>query len=88
MFLIRLNLDRTVGGSNLGRWGQHQARPFLNAVLLLIPPEYSLSGILGYLSFFTSDYKHKTIVKAGSAINASLLFMDTGTAILNRERPG
>lgn len=53
---------------------------------LLIPPEYSTIAILmlGYLSFFTSDYKHKTIVNAVSAINASLVLLDTGTAIGNR----
>ena len=53
---------------------------------LLIPAKYSIIAIfmLGYLSFFTSDYKHKTIVNAVSAINASLVLLDTGTAITTR----
>lgn len=53
---------------------------------LLVPPQYAMVAVLmmGYLSFFTSDYKHKTVVNAISAINASLALMDTGSAIQNR----
>ena len=51
-----------------------------------IPQQYSIIAILlmGYLSFFTSDYKHKTVVNAISAINASLVLLDTGAAIGER----
>ena len=52
----------------------------------IIPPQYAMLAVLamGYLSFFTSDYKHKTVVNAISAINASLALLDTGSAIENR----
>ena len=52
----------------------------------IVPREYAMVAVLllGYLSFFTSDYKHKTVVNAVSAINASLVLLDTGEAIEDR----
>ncbi len=53
---------------------------------ILVPERYAflLVLLLGYLSFFTPEYKHKQIVNAVSAINASLVLLDTTTAIENR----
>ncbi|MEG2093573.1 MAG: FUSC family protein [Lachnospiraceae bacterium] len=53
---------------------------------VLIPPEYDVLLILfsGYLSTFLSQYKYKQIINAISAINASLVLMDTSTAVINR----
>ena len=53
---------------------------------LIIPPQFAYIGILalGYLSYFTPEYKHKQIVNAISAINASLVILDTTTAFENR----
>lgn len=53
---------------------------------LIIPPQFAYIGILalGYLSYFTPEYKHKQIVNAVSAINASLVILDTTTAFENR----
>lgn len=52
----------------------------------LIPPQYSMFAImlLGYLSYFTPQYKHKQVVNAISAIDASLVLLDPTTAIANR----
>lgn len=39
---------------------------------------------MSYLSFFTPEYKYKQIVNAVCALNASLVLLDTTTAIENR----
>lgn len=59
---------------------------FLVVFRLLIPEEYAFAMVmfLGYISFFTSEYKYKQIVNAVSAVNASLVLLDTSTAIQNR----
>lgn len=53
---------------------------------LLIPREYAAYVILamGYISFFMPEYKYKQIINAISALNASLVLLDTKTAIENR----
>lgn len=53
---------------------------------LLIPKEYAAMFVLmmGYISFFMPQYKYKSIINAISALNASLVLLDTRTAILNR----
>lgn len=59
---------------------------FLIVFRLLVPEEYSflLILILGYISYFTPEYKHKQIVNAINAINASMVLLDTTSAIANR----
>lgn len=59
---------------------------FLLIFGLLVPQQYAMLVILllGYLSFFTQEYKYKTIVNAINAINASLILLDTTTAIESR----
>ena len=39
---------------------------------------------LGYVSFFTPEYKYKQVVNAVSALNASLVLLDPTVAIINR----
>lgn len=53
---------------------------------ILIPKEYAAIFVLlmGYISFFMPQYKYKSIINAISALNASLVLLDTRTAILNR----
>ncbi|NBK97450.1 MAG: FUSC family protein [Erysipelotrichia bacterium] len=53
---------------------------------VLIPEQYALGAlmIMGYFSFFIKQYRHKQIYNAISAINASLLFLDTFQAFSNR----
>lgn len=52
----------------------------------LVPQKYAYLFILliGYLNFFTKEYKHKQIVNAISAINASLVILNTTDAIISR----
>lgn len=59
---------------------------FLVVFRLLVPQEYAFSLILllGYLSYFTNEYKYKQIVNAINAVNASLVLFDSTTAIENR----
>jgi len=59
---------------------------FVVVFQLLVPKEYSMLFILlmSYLSFFTPEYKYKQIVNAVCALNASLVLLDTTTAIENR----
>lgn len=59
---------------------------FLIVFKLLIPEKYAFAMVLflGYISFFTSEYKYKQIVNAVCAINASLVLLDTSTAVQNR----
>lgn len=59
---------------------------FIILFKILIPEEYSFAVVLflGYISFFTSEYKYKQIVNAVSAINASLVLLDVSEAIENR----
>lgn len=53
---------------------------------VLIPSKYAMVFILflGYISFFFSEYKHKQVINAVSALNASLVLLDTKTAIMDR----
>lgn len=59
---------------------------FVVVFQLLVPKEYSMLFILlmSYLSFFTPEYKYKQIVNAVCALNASLVLLDSTTAIENR----
>lgn len=59
---------------------------FVVLMQLLVPPRYASLAILalGYLSFFTPEYRHKQVVNAISAINASLVLLDPSSAIANR----
>lgn len=59
---------------------------FVVVFQLLVPKEYSMLFILlmSYVSFFTPEYKYKQIVNAVCALNASLVLLDTTTAIENR----
>lgn len=59
---------------------------FVVVFRILVPERYSAAMVLllGYLSFFTSEYKYKQMVNAVSAISASLVLLDTVTAIGNR----
>ncbi|MCQ4896382.1 FUSC family protein [Anaerotruncus sp. DFI.9.16] len=59
---------------------------FVVVFQLLVPQEYGYWVILllGYLSFFTPKYKHKQIVNAVNAINASMVLFDATAAIRNR----
>lgn len=59
---------------------------FLILFNVVIPEQYAFIVILalGYLSFFTPEYKYKQVVNAISAINASLILLDTMSAIQNR----
>lgn len=40
--------------------------------------------LLGYLGYFFPEYKYKQVINAISALNASLVLLDTQTAIENR----
>ena len=59
---------------------------FVVVFRMLVPESWAFGMVLflGYISFFTSEYKYKQIVNAVSAINASLVLLDTSTAIENR----
>lgn len=52
----------------------------------LIPKEYAMLVVmfLGYIGFFFPEYKYKQIINAISALNASLVLLDTKSAIENR----
>ncbi|MEG0377238.1 MAG: FUSC family protein [Eubacterium sp.] len=52
----------------------------------LIPPQYHIFLILliGYLNNFVKEYKYQQILNAVNAINASLILLDTSTAIKDR----
>ena len=53
---------------------------------LLIPQQYATVGILllGYCGSFTSAYQHVQTINAVSAITASLVLLDSTTAVWNR----
>lgn len=53
---------------------------------ILIPKQYAalLVMLLGYLGYFFPDYKYKQVINAISALNASLVLLDTKTAIEHR----
>lgn len=53
---------------------------------LIIPSQYAIIVVmlLGYIGFFFPDYKYKQIINAISALNASLVLLDTKTAIASR----
>lgn len=59
---------------------------FLIFFQYLIPKEYAIFFVmlLGYIGFFFPDYKYKQIINAISALNASLVLLDTRSAIENR----
>lgn len=59
---------------------------FIVVFQIVVPQEYSMLFILlmSYLSFFTPEYKYKQIVNAVCALNASLVLLDSTTAIENR----
>lgn len=87
MSLTQMNVNETIERIKLRTVGTViGAVVFVVIFGFIIPEKYSVIAVLvmGYLSFFTSDYKHKTIVNAVSAINASLVLMDTSRAINNR----
>ena len=50
---------------------------------VLIPQKYAIWVVmlLGYVGFFLPDYKYKQVINAVSALNASLVILDTMTAI-------
>lgn len=52
----------------------------------LIPQNYAMYVImfLGYIGFFLPEYKYKQVINAVSALNASLVILDTKTAIVQR----
>ena len=52
----------------------------------LIPQQYAgfVVMFLGYMGFFLPEYKFKQIINAVSALNATLVILDTLTAIENR----
>lgn len=52
----------------------------------LIPQQYAALVVmfLGYMGFFLPEYKFKQVINAVSALNASLVLLDTVTAIENR----
>lgn len=52
----------------------------------LIPQEYAglVVMFLGYMGFFLPEYKFKQVINAVSALNASLVILDTKTAIEGR----
>lgn len=53
---------------------------------IIIPKQYAMIVILaiGYFSYFVPEYKYKQVVNAISALNASLVLLDTPMAITNR----
>ena len=53
---------------------------------VLIPQKYAIWVVmlLGYVGFFLPDYKYKQVINAVSALNASLVILDTMTAIETR----
>lgn len=59
---------------------------FICVFQLLIPTQYAfvLVLLMGYLCTYIKAYKYTQIINAISAINASLVLMDTTTAIENR----
>lgn len=59
---------------------------FVLVFRILIPEQYApvLVLFMGYLSFFTNEYRYKQVVNSVCAINASLVLLDTTSAIQNR----
>lgn len=59
---------------------------FFLLFVYLIPHKFAMAAILfiGYISFFMPEYKHKQAVNAINALNASLVLLDTTTAVENR----
>lgn len=59
---------------------------FFTFFQMLIPQQYAMIVImlLGYIGFFLPEYKYKQVINAISALNASLVILDTKTAIENR----
>lgn len=53
---------------------------------VLIPQKYAIVVVffLGYIGFFFPEYKYKQVINAMSALNASLVILDTKTAIESR----
>lgn len=52
----------------------------------VIPKQYAalMVMLLGYIGYFFPEYKYKQVINAISALNASLVLLDTRTAIENR----
>lgn len=59
---------------------------FLVVFVALVPHQYAFAVIMliGYISYFMPEYKHKQVVNAVNALNASLVLFDTNTAVANR----
>lgn len=59
---------------------------FSVVLVQVIPREYAMVFILliGYISFFTKEYKYTQIVNAICALNASLLVLTPENAVINR----
>lgn len=59
---------------------------FTAVFAILVPRQYALVVILliGYLSFFTTEYKYTQIANAICALNASLVLLDPGAALGTR----
>lgn len=59
---------------------------FVGIFQLLVPPQYMFLIVLflGYICNYVKAYKYTQIINAISAINASIVLMDTGAAIQNR----
>lgn len=59
---------------------------FVVVFRLLLPQEYStyMVMLLGYLNFFTSEYKYQTVVNAVSALNASMVLLEPSIAVIHR----
>lgn len=59
---------------------------FIVVFQYLVPPKYVfiLVFLIGYINNFIKEYKYTQILNAVNAINASLVMLDTSTAIENR----
>lgn len=87
MSLTQLHYHETLERIRHRLWGNIVGILFFVVVFRMLVPEKWAFGMvlfLGYVSFFTSEYKYKQIVNAVSAVNASLVLLDTSTAIENR----
>ena len=59
---------------------------FLIVFRILVPSDYAMLVIfaLSYATFFTPEYKYKQVVNAICALNASMILLDPGEAVVNR----
>lgn len=90
--IVVMSLTQLEFQETLQRIKHRTAGTFIGSLLfvflfrVLIPEQYAMLVILliGYISYFMPAYKHKQVVNAISALDASLVLLDPATALTNR----